>query len=56
MRWSVAALDVSIQAQILSLFMDLREQLVCNLPVCSHDLGVVEHLCDRVVVMYLGRW
>jgi peptide/nickel transport system ATP-binding protein len=52
---SVAALDVSIQAQILNLFMDLREQLDLTYLFISHDLGVVEHLSDRVVIMYLGR-
>jgi len=52
---AVAALDVSIQAQILNLFMDLREQLNLTYLFISHDLGVVEHLSDRVVVMYLGR-
>ncbi|GCB05916.1 ABC transporter ATP-binding protein [Ralstonia sp. SET104] len=52
---AVAALDVSIQAQILNLFMDLREQLNLTYLFISHDLGVVEHLSDRVVIMYLGR-
>ena len=52
---AVAALDVSIQAQILNLFMDLREQLGLAYLFISHDLGVIEHLSDRVVVMYLGR-
>jgi len=52
---SVAALDVSIQAQILNLFMELRERLDLTYLLISHDLGVVEHLSDRVVIMYLGR-
>ncbi|HEY5700720.1 MAG TPA: ABC transporter ATP-binding protein [Gammaproteobacteria bacterium] len=52
---SVAALDVSIQAQILNLFMELRESLNLTYLFISHDLGVVEHLSDRVVIMYLGR-
>jgi peptide/nickel transport system ATP-binding protein len=52
---AVAALDVSIQAQILNLFMDLREELNLTYLFISHDLGVVEHLSDRVLIMYLGR-
>ncbi|MFJ2990660.1 ABC transporter ATP-binding protein [Collimonas sp. NPDC087041] len=52
---AVAALDVSIQAQILNLFMDLREQLGLTYLFISHDLGAVEHVSDRVVIMYLGR-
>jgi peptide/nickel transport system ATP-binding protein len=52
---AVAALDVSIQAQILNLFMDLRTRLDLTYLFISHDLGVVEHLSDRVAIMYLGR-
>ena len=52
---SVAALDVSIQAQVLNLFMQLRRDLGLTYLFISHDLGVIEHLSDRVVVMYLGR-
>ena len=52
---AVAALDVSIQAQVLNLFMDLREQLDLTYLFISHDLSVVEHISDRVVIMYLGR-
>ena len=52
---SVAALDVSIQAQVLNLFVKLREDLNLTYLFISHDLGVVEHISDRVVIMYLGR-
>ncbi|MBM9594720.1 ABC transporter ATP-binding protein [Roseitranquillus sediminis] len=52
---AVAALDVSIQAQIINLFMDLQEQFNLTYLFISHDLGVVNHLADRVAIMYLGR-
>jgi peptide/nickel transport system ATP-binding protein len=52
---AVAALDVSIQAQVLNLFIALREELRLTYLFISHDLGVVRHLSDRVLIMYLGR-
>lgn len=52
---AVAALDVSIQAQVLNLFMDLRAELDLTYLFISHNLGVVRYLSDLVVIMYLGR-
>jgi peptide/nickel transport system ATP-binding protein len=46
---------VSIQAQVLNLFMDLKAALALTYLFISHDLGVVRHISDRVVIMYLGR-
>ncbi|MFW7343449.1 oligopeptide/dipeptide ABC transporter ATP-binding protein [Pollutimonas sp. H1-120] len=51
----VAALDVSIQAQVINLFMDLRDRHRFTYLFISHDLGVVRHISDRVAIMYLGR-
>lgn len=51
----VSALDLSIQAQIINLLQDLQEEFGLTYLFISHDMGVIEHICDRVAVMYLGR-
>jgi peptide/nickel transport system ATP-binding protein len=51
----LSALDVSIQSQVINLLADLRERLSLTMLFISHDLDVVEYLCDRVVVLYLGH-
>jgi peptide/nickel transport system ATP-binding protein len=52
---STASLDVSLQAQILNVFMKLRREMGLTFIFVSHDLGVIEHISDRIAVMYLGR-
>ncbi|MFO0320738.1 MAG: ATP-binding cassette domain-containing protein, partial [Neisseriaceae bacterium] len=52
---SVSALDVSIKAQIINLMKDLQQKLNLTVIFISHDLSIVKHICDRVLVMYLGN-
>lgn len=52
---AVSALDVSVQAQILNLMVDLRKKLHLTMMFISHEMTVIEHLCDTVAVMYLGK-
>ena len=51
----VSALDVSVRAQILNLLMDLQDEFGITYIIVSHDLGVLERICDRIAIMYLGR-
>ena len=51
----VSALDVSVQAQVLNFMQDIQKEFNLSYLFISHDLGVIQHLCDRMGIMYRGR-
>ena len=54
-RQPVSALDVSIQAQVINLMQDIKKEFSLTYMFISHDLRIIKHFCDRVMVMYLGN-
>ena len=52
----VSSLDVSIQAQIINLFLDIKERFTLSMLFISHDLNIVRFVSDRIMVMYRGEW
>ena len=52
---AVSALDISVQAQVLNIFVEMKEKMGFSILFISHDLNVVQQICDRVAVLYLGQ-